>query len=402
MAESMPPKLLILNQMAGPMTWELAEDLGQSLGSVALLTGHPDTLQKKDARVDLHAAVSYRRGSFVHRAISWLQYTIQAFFWLWRWPRTTPLLLFSNPPVLCWLGYLMRKLRGQRYSVMVHDIFPNMLVAAGGFRERHPLVRAWFWLNRKAYESADVVMTLGEFMATHLEEQFDSKRTCAEQVEIVYPWVDINRITPIPKEKNWFAGEHHQLAKVTIMYSGNMGLGHDIETMLEAAKRLQDMPNVHFMFVGAGPKWQLVNDTINHENLSNVTLLPWQPEEVLPFSLATADIALISLEKELTGLAVPSKTIYSLAAGSAVVTLAFQPGELCSWLQTHGFGFAIEPGDSLGLEKVIRTLAHGHGELRCYSERARQAAEDVFSRRTNSKRIADLIKRFSLGTSGLS
>ena len=39
------PALLILNQMAGPMTWELAEDVGEALGCVALLTGHPDTLQ---------------------------------------------------------------------------------------------------------------------------------------------------------------------------------------------------------------------------------------------------------------------------------------------------------------------------------------------------------------------
>ena len=85
------PALLILNQMAGPITWELAEDLGKQFGAVALLTGHPDTLAKgsttnsaDSAGVLLYAAAPYQRGSFPRRAWSWLRYLVQAFFWLWR------------------------------------------------------------------------------------------------------------------------------------------------------------------------------------------------------------------------------------------------------------------------------------------------------------------------------
>ncbi len=89
------------------------------------------------------------------------------------------------------------------------------------------------------------------------------------------------------------------------MYSGNMGLGHDIKTMLEAARCLQDEPKIHFMFIGAGPKWQTAEETLQRESLPNVTLLGWQPEETLPYSLATADVALVSLEDGIEGLAIP-------------------------------------------------------------------------------------------------
>ena len=153
------PALLILNQMAGPMTWELAEDVGEALGCVALLTGHPDTLQKSHDKVLLFPAAPYQRGSFPRRALSWLHYWVQAFFWLWRWPKDIPLLLFSNPPILCWLGWVMKKLRGQRYAVMVHDIYPDILVRMVGYGEGHPLIRLWRWLNRRAYGGAEVVMT---------------------------------------------------------------------------------------------------------------------------------------------------------------------------------------------------------------------------------------------------
>ena len=130
------PKLLILNQMAGPMTWELAEDAGEILGVVAVLTGHPDTLAKGGTdQVHLYPAADYQRGSFFRRGMSWLHYAVQAFFWLWRWPRHIPILMFSNPPILCWLGWLTRVLRGQSFSVMVHDIYPDVLYKLGSLSE---------------------------------------------------------------------------------------------------------------------------------------------------------------------------------------------------------------------------------------------------------------------------
>lgn len=351
------PRLLILNQMAGPMTWELAEDLGKEMGCVALLTGHPDTLAKGSTeQVRMTAAPAYRRGSLIRRAISWLQYMARAFFWILRFPRTTPLLLFSNPPVLCWLGWWMRLLRGQKYAVMVHDIYPDVLVRLQGMPERHGIIRMWRWMNRHAYSQAQVVMTLGEYMAANLEKQFDSARTPAGKVEVVYPWVDTDKIKPMPKEENWFAQKYGQVGKLTVMYSGNMGLGHDIETMVEAARLLKDEPDIHFMFIGAGPKWRVVEETIERHGLSNVTLLGWQPEEVLPYSLACADVALVSLEPGIEGLAIPSKMVYSLASGSLINTISVENSEIVKWVVEKGFGNMCEVGNRTMLCVTLKSI----------------------------------------------
>jgi len=385
------PRLLILNQMAGPMTWELAEDAGEALGYVALLTGHPDTLKKSHEKVLLFPAAPYQRGTFARRALSWLLYAMQAFFWLLRWPTNIPVLLFSNPPILCWVGWLLKRLRGQHYSVMVHDIYPDILVRLAGYSECHPLIRMWRWLNRRAYENAEVVMTLGELMAENLEKQFDSDKTRVRKVEVVYPWVDTERIRPIPKEENWFAQKYGQVGKLTVIYSGNMGLGHDIETMLEAAKALREEPDIHFMLIGAGPKWQLVKETTKREKLSNVTLLPWQPEETLPYSLACADVALVSIEDGISNLAIPSKAIYSLAAGSVVICLSNHKNDLVRWIELAGAGVDIIP-KLTGSSDLVQTLLTL--KLRYLSNKqskARRLALERFSRKFNSKRMLTLL-----------
>ena len=49
------PVILVLNQMAGPLTWQLVEELTVAVGPVALLTGHPDTLQKAKVGYLLHS-----------------------------------------------------------------------------------------------------------------------------------------------------------------------------------------------------------------------------------------------------------------------------------------------------------------------------------------------------------
>ena len=390
MADSGAPRLLILNQMASPMTWELAEDLGKALGSVALLTGHPDTLAKGSTpAVQLFAAAPYQRNGYGRRALSWLRYLWQASVWLWRWPAATRLLLFSNPPLLPWLGYLMRRLRGQRYAVMVHDVYPDCLLRLGILSERHPVTRIWYRLNRSTYERADVVMTLSEGMAANLERQFDPARTSAGCIEVIYPWADTDMIRPLPKEENWFAIQHGQVGKLTVLYSGNLGLSHDFGTMVEAARRLQDREDIHFMIIGAGSRWTEIERAASE--LPNLIFLPYQPEEVLPFSLATGDVTVVSLDYGFEGISMPSKTYYMMAAGAAILGLSKRPSDLQMIIEQYQCGISVEPGDVDGFVGAILKCRNDTSFLSHCRKAARATAEGEFSREVNTQRVYQAI-----------
>ena len=397
MSEAGKPVLLVLNQMAGPMTWELVEDCAERLGPVALLTGHPDTLAKRPPKnIQVTPAAPYHRGSYARRVLSWLRYLGQALLWVRRFPKRTPLLLFSNPPLLPWLGYLLSKLRGQPYSVMVHDIYPDLMVGLGKLSDGNPVVRLWRALNRRAYESAELVMTLGEFMAERLARQFDPRRTPAAKIEVIYPWADTEAIRPLPKERNWFAREHGLVDKTTVMYSGNMGMGHDIETILRAAGRLRHETGIHFMFIGAGPKWSLVERTIRTEQLPNVTLLGWQPEEVLPYSMTAADVAVVSLEQGIEGIALPSKAFSFLAAGAALLLISREDSELANIVAEHHCGWTIPPGRPDELVRVVSSLRESPGDLQSRKTGSRRVAETLGSRR-NSETILERVQACRAG-----
>ena len=389
--QDMKPVLLVLNQMAGPMTWELVEDLAQHLGDISLLTGHPDTLAKgSQAGVTLVPSVAYKRGSLVVRGWRWLRYAVHAFFWLLRQPRETPILVFSNPPIGLWCVRLVHLLRGTPYAVMVHDIFPEVLVRKGVAGESHFLVRMWHRINRWAYESASVVMTLGKYMASTLDENMAASKTAAGEIVIVPPWSDDQKIQPIRKQENWFAKEHDQVGKLTCMYSGNMGLGHDLESMYEAAEQLKSDPDIRFMFIGAGPKWDLTAEYCKKHDLTNTKVLGWQPEDVIPSSLATADLALVSLEQELSGLAVPSKAFYFLAANVPLIAVCDEATELAEVVQKYGCGAVVPPGNPDQIVEAIQSVDYDKGLLLQWKAGA-QAAMQEFRRNTSTRRFAELL-----------
>lgn len=372
--------LLILAQAAGNMIAELAEDAG----SCAIFgTFHMKPLPLLPPTVTVHSAPPLCIDGTVGRLWSWFRYLVWAAAWVVRQPRNAHMLLFSNPPPLPILGYLLRKLTGRTYTVVVYDIYPDLLVRIGKLRKTGLIARLWRTANRLAYGAADHVVTLGPCMVETLALQTTAP------IVVIPPWVDTAAVRPVPKDQNPVAREYHQTGKLTVMYMGKMGISHDMETMLAAAARLQDTPDVHFMFIGAGPKWDTVRRLA--EGLSNVTLLPWQSERV-PLFHAMADIATVSLEAVASGVEVPSRTVFAMAAGAAILAVSCPPNDLERLVGEHGCGCNVALGDVDAFVGVIRRWAENSRELQACRKAARRAAEHAYSREVNAAKMLGLLR----------
>jgi len=327
------PKILFLNQMAGPMFRELAEDLSEEWSPSVLFTGHPDTLKHENTdHLTIKEGPGYDKRNEFFRVWSWAKYFFYALCQVIRTPSSTLIVFVSNPPFLALIGYFYNKIRKQRYVVLVYDIHPDLFVALGKLKATGFIARLWHWMNRIVYENAEIVFTIGDYMAANLEKRFDATKTKPGKVLVVTPWVDTDFIKPIPKSENWFAKKHGQVDKLTILYSGNLGATHNIEFIVELARQLKVQEYIHFLVIGEGAKREYVANAIAQEGLNNLTLLPFQPEEVLPYSIATGDIAIVSMQLGTEGLMVPSKAYYYLAAGCYLLfngDVYSELGQLC-------------------------------------------------------------------------
>jgi len=384
-------KIIFLNQVAGPLFRELAEDLAKVWPQSILLSGNPDTICcNVDTRLHIEPAPGYNRSSYFSRLMSWIKYFFKALWFVWKQPKNATLFIVSNPPFLGLVGLFFKCIRKQRYVMLVYDIYPDMLIGLGRLK-RGVISGCWDYFNRLVYKNAAQMITIDHDMSTRLEKKFDVFKTDGKKIVCIPPWADIEIIKPVNKKQNWFAAKYDLLDKTTVLYSGNMGHSHDIETILETAKKLRREAGIHFLFIGEGAKWALVKKTIEEFQLKNITLLPFQPEEILPMSMTSGDIGIVTYEDGTQGCMSPSKAYYYMAAGLPILVISKYETDLTRLVKEKGYGIWVKNCDVDGMAKAVKELSKNSVLLAEYKKAARKAAERFYSRK-NSELFVNALK----------
>ncbi|BAY21856.1 group 1 glycosyl transferase [Calothrix sp. NIES-2100] len=287
------------------------------------------------------------------KAINGILFTLRAVLHLIRCVRRRNLLLLTSaPPFLPIVGYIAHLCFGLSYVCLIYDIYPDIAIALGVIPQNHWLAKFWQALNRKIWQKSKGIVVLSPAMKQRVVA------TCpevADKVSVIHSWGDPDLIVPIVKKDNWFAKKYNLVNKFTVLYSGNMGRCHDLDTILAAAKQLQNEP-IQFVCIGGGPKHDSFIQEVHNLGLSNFLFLPYQEKQVLPYSLTACDLSLVSVEAGMESLVAPSKLYPALATGRPVAVICSEYSYLRQLITEAQCGASFENGDSYGLAEFIRRL----------------------------------------------
>lgn len=267
---------------------------------IVLLTGHvSDTGESLDQKVAVRYIHKYNKNNKYTRFFSWLFGTLQAVLLISITYRKYHLVLTSNPPTLAFLPLFCRN----KYSVIIYDVYPDGLVAGGFISETSHINRLWKKRNINYFGKACNIYTLTESMAETI-----SKYVPKEKVRTIVPWSVFSGIFKVKKEDNIFINKNDLGNFFLVMYSGNIGLGHNVEALIEVAKILQNVRDVKFVIIGDGWNKALIEKRISELSLDNCLLLPFQPSDIFRYSLSAADIGVVSVTSAASKVCAPSKT----------------------------------------------------------------------------------------------
>ena len=171
---------------------------------------------------------------------------------------------------------------------------------------------------------------------------------------MIHHWADGRAIRPCPEQDNELRAARGWSDRFVILYSGNLGLAHEFDTLLGAAELLRDEPRFLFAFVGAGPRLAEVRQQATRRGLPNVEFHPQVRPGDLGRSLTSGDVHLVTLREGLAGLLVSSKIYGILAAGRPTLYVGPQAGEIPQILREGSCGTCHSVGDSAGLAATIR------------------------------------------------
>ena len=147
---------------------------------------------------------------------------------------------------------------------------------------------------------------------------------------VISNWADGDSLTPVAPHDNWFRKEHGLEGRLVVMYSGNLGVVHETDALIEVVRRLQAMPEVCVHIVGEGQGKDRLEEWVRREGLKGVKFLGYQAQEALQYSLSAGDIHLVTLRPEMEGLSVPSKVYGIMAVGRPVVFIGPEGSEVAA------------------------------------------------------------------------
>ena len=285
-------------------------------------------------------------------------------------------LVVTNPPSLPFLLVLACRLRGAKCLLLIHDLYPELLVAVGKVKPHSVLTTFLNWLNKRLYASMERIIVIGRDMRTRALEKLSSNH---QRIVFIPNWADVEDVVPGRRDQNALLHELRLTNKFVVQCAGNMGYPNDIESIAESACKLKSRQDIHFLFIGSGAKKRWLEDYVKDNALQNVTILPNQPRGEQSNFINACDAAIITLVAGMLGVSMPSRTYNTLSAGKPIIGVVDARSELAKVVEEEGVGWIVPPSqpDKL-VEAILDAQAHPE-RLAEMSLRARSAAENKYS-----------------------
>lgn len=246
---------------------------------------------------------------------------------------TTPILLLLPT-------FILKKLIGFKWVLLVHDVFPENLIPAKLLKKDSLAYKTLKYVFDHVYASADKVIVIGVDMK-HLIHS----KTKNNNIYIVPNWINENDITlgsksdnKVLKDLGW---ENNN--RTTFQFFGNIGRVQGISNLFKAIQQMNNLDKAQFIFIGDGAYSDELKQHINDSGKENIVYYGPIPQQHKSIGLNACDISIVTLADGMLGLGVPSKAYYSMAADKPIFAIMDKKSETYQMVEQNNIGWVVEP-----------------------------------------------------------
>lgn len=369
-------KIVIVNQAANYLTIGLCNAFAEKFDDVDLIAGSVHVQgEKLDDSIGLTKLNKWVERPAWKKMASYLWACIQVYGLLLTRYRKYEVFFISLPP----MAYLMSIVLPNRCSMLIWDVYPDVFKITG-MKESHYLYKIWAVLNRIAFKRAFRLYTIGGRMADLLSNYVNR-----EKILITPIWSIFQSNDRVEKQKNPFVVQHELGDKFVVQYSGNIGLTHNVEVMVELAELMSDQKDILFQIIGRGPRKPYLKSLVEERGLPNCQFLPFQSDEMFPYSLSAADLGVVILDEITSKGSVPSKSYNLMSYGIPALYVASDDSELHDYALKYEHAKCV---DHNNLDKAVEFMLEMKQNENLYSRYSRNAeGASKNYRRSNADKI---------------
>ena len=203
-------------------------------------------------------------------------------------------------------------------------------------------------------------------------------------------WANIEEFPQFPQVNEWSVRNGLDQTQ-NVVYSGTLGLKHDLATFLSLARSLRNRSDVRVVVVSSGHAADSLRIRAQSSGLSNLLILPFQPHTEVPQVLASAAVLIAPLDASAGTFCVPSKVLSYFCAARPTVIAIDPANPAASTIQKNSLGAVVPPGDAGAFYEAVANLLNDRAEREATGRRARAYDERTFGLDSVTSRFLKII-----------
>lgn len=381
---------------AARLSYQMAQDLVKKGLKVRVLCG----MSKKGeaTKAETINGIDIRRLTYIQlpktskigRLINYFSFILAVIV---NWPRLTSnkcTIVYSDPPILPLIASVNKSLFKNKYIFVCNDIYPDIALTLGQIKKNSFIHNVMNKVNKRVDNNVDRIIALSHDMKNYILKT--RQKIADHQITVIPNWYDNHGTNVLEVVKDSALAELKQMYSMIILYSGNMGIAQDVQTIIETAKALKDQKEVLFIFTGNGKKGEYVESEIKNHQLNNIRLYGFLTGVNHIDMLKIADVHVISLVKGVEGMAVPSKTYSYMSIGRPLIAIMDEETDIAKDINRHDLGCVLKSGDIKKFSDYIMYLLNNKQEIAEIGKRVRHVFNNNYTREISTTKYYEVVK----------
>jgi glycosyltransferase involved in cell wall biosynthesis len=369
----------------GTRSYEFARRWIKAGHKVTLITGYYDIgglpeSKKLYRRLDVEginvivAGTQYsNKQSYLRRIVSFGSFCLLSIYAGLRTKNVDVIYATSTPLTVGIPAILLKWFKHVPFVFEVRDQWPEIPIELEVIKNRM-MKKFLLWLEKIIYQRSSAIVALSPGMA----EGIKNVLTKEKPIEVIPNCCDMDIFKPdidgsaVRRKYGW-------ADKLVLLHFGAMGRANGLDFVIDAAERLKDHPEIHFVLAGEGNRKKFLAERTESLGLKNIEILDSRPKVELAELVTAFDVAMVIfadfpiLENNSA-----NKFFDSLSAGKPV--LLNYSGWQKKILEENHAGFGCDLYDIGQFVEKVSYLNSHRDLLRQMGQNARRIAAEYFDR----------------------
>ena len=293
--------------------------------------------------------------------------------------------VYSPPLFMGITAWLLRIFKGIPFVFGVQDLHPQCYIDQGVLKNRAAICFLKV-IEKFCYNKSSLVTVHSKGNKEYI---VNKKMIREKKIKVLPNWIDTDAIRPLPRE-NEFSNKYGLNRKFVVGYAGTLGMSQGLLSVIDAANIVKDREDIEFFMVGDGIEKQKMMQRAKEHGLKNVRFLGMQPLSAYPYVVASSDVQLVTLNKNVKTPVVPSKILSTMAAARPVLASMPLDGDAPKLIEKSECGICVGPEDPETLAEKIVYLSQNRDICEKFGKSGRDYIVKNFSLNKVIEEIEDM------------